>query len=190
MFSSARIRIWNALGVSLFLSWLGVQPVTLHAERLPVRTYTTIDGLERDNINRIVQDSRGFLWFCTVEGLSRFDGYRFTNYTTANGLPSGYVSDLLETRDGMYLVATAKGLSQFNPRGAPRFKVWRPADPGAEVINALLEDRSGQIWCGTNGGLYRLEPANGGWRFHYVDLGLPRVNFDSWLVEALLAETN
>ena len=53
----------------------------LRAERLPIKTYTTTDGLPRDHINRIVQDSRGFLWFCTSEGLSRFDGYKFTNYT-------------------------------------------------------------------------------------------------------------
>jgi hypothetical protein len=32
-------------------------------------------------------DSRGFLWFCTNEGLSRFDGYGFTNYSTDQGLP-------------------------------------------------------------------------------------------------------
>src|SRR5215831_2340718 len=189
MFSSARIRIWNALGVSLFLSWLGVQPVTLHAERLPVRTYTTIDGLERDNINRIVQDSKGFLWFCTVEGLSRFDGYRFTNYTTANGLPNSLVTDILETRDGTYLVATANGVCLFNPRGTPLFSVWRPAEPGAQFVNKLLEDHAGTIWCGTEAGLYRIEGVNGELRFHFTDLHLPRENFDSWLVDALIEDS-
>src|SRR5215813_5749668 len=104
-----RKRFSPAFGLFLLLC-LATGPAKSHAQQLPIKTYTTADGLVRDQINRIVQDSHGYLWFCTVEGLSRFDGYRFTNYTTADGLPSGYVSDLLETRDGMYLVATAKGL--------------------------------------------------------------------------------
>jgi len=52
------------------------------AERLPIKTYTTADGLPHDHINRIVQDSKGFIWLCTGEGLSRFDGYKFTTYGT------------------------------------------------------------------------------------------------------------
>jgi ligand-binding sensor domain-containing protein len=43
------------------------------AQQLPIKTYTTADGLSHNSINRIVKDSRGFLWFCTGEGLSRFD---------------------------------------------------------------------------------------------------------------------
>src|SRR5262245_62120721 len=157
-----------------------------HAEQLPVKTYTTADGLGRDQINRIVQDSHGFLWFCTVEGLSRFDGYKFINYTTANGLPSNYITDLLETRDGTYLIATPNGLSEFNPRRPHPFTSWRPSQPGAEGINVLHEGRRGEIWCGTGAGLYKLEHTNGEWRFQFVDLGLRRENFDSWLVESLL----
>lgn len=79
------------------------------AERLPIKTYTTADGLGHNNVHRIVRDSRGFLWFCTFEGLSRFDGYSFTTYGLAHGLPSQVVNDLLETRDGRYWVATGAG---------------------------------------------------------------------------------
>ena len=72
----------------------------LLAERLPLKVYTTADGLPHNLINRIVRDSRGFVWFCTAEGLSRFDGYTFTNYTTDHGLPHGNVTDFLETKKG------------------------------------------------------------------------------------------
>ncbi len=44
--------------------------LTIYAERLPVKTYTVADGLLRDMVSRIKQDSRGFLWFCTAEGVS------------------------------------------------------------------------------------------------------------------------
>ena len=58
----------TALGLYLLAS------VSVHAERLPIKTYTTADGLAQNSVNRIVRDSRGFVWFCTDEGLSRFDG--------------------------------------------------------------------------------------------------------------------
>jgi ligand-binding sensor domain-containing protein len=172
----------------LLLFFLAITCSNFHAEQLPVKTYTTADGLGRDQINRIVQDSHGFMWFCTSEGLSRFDGYKFTNYTTANGLPSNVITDLLEARDGTYLIATPNGLAVFNPRGAARFSVSSPSEPGGEQINVLLEDREGGIWCGTIAGLYKIERTSGEWRFHLVDLGLRKENYDSWLVEALIED--
>ena len=85
------------------------------AARLPIKTYTVADGLLRDNVYKIKQDSRGFLWFCTAEGLSRFDGYAFTNFTADAGLPERHVNDFLETRDGTIWIATDGGLARFNP---------------------------------------------------------------------------
>lgn len=70
----------------------------VRAEQLPIRTYISSDGLPADNVNRIVRDSRGFLWFCTEEGLSRFDCYQFMNYTVDQGLPDRRVTDLLRRR--------------------------------------------------------------------------------------------
>src|SRR5215468_1222426 len=93
------------------------------AERLPIKTYTTVDGLAHNNVNKIVRDSRGFLWFCTGDGLSRFDGYTFTNYGTDQGLPHREVTDFLETRGGEYWVATYAGLVRFNPKAPPGRRV-------------------------------------------------------------------
>ena len=103
------------VGVSLLL--ILCRPIA--AERLPIKTYTTADGLAHNNINRIVRDSRGFLWFCTAEGLSRFDGYTFTNYTTDQGLPQRNITDFLETRGGQFWLSTNAGLVRFDPGGTP-----------------------------------------------------------------------
>jgi ligand-binding sensor domain-containing protein len=78
----------------ILMSWA----TTASAERLPLTIYTAADGLPHNEINRIVRDSRGFLWFCTGDGLSRFDGYTFTSYTDEDGLPHPTVTDFLETR--------------------------------------------------------------------------------------------
>src|SRR5437870_3110438 len=94
-------------------------PSLAQAERLPLKTYTVADGLAHNQINKIVRDSRGFLWLCTDDGLSRFDGYEFTNYGTGQGLPHPHVNDLLETHTGEVWLATNGGLVRFNPRGLP-----------------------------------------------------------------------
>jgi ligand-binding sensor domain-containing protein len=67
-----------AFRVMLFLSLPLAAMSGAVAEQLPVKTYTVADGLAHNRVKRIVQDSHGFLWFCTADGLSRFDGYRFT----------------------------------------------------------------------------------------------------------------
>ena len=162
-------------------------PVIGKGERLPIQTYTIADGLVSNKISRIVRDSRGFLWFCTEDGLSRFDGYTFTNYTTGQGLPSNWVDDLLETRSGIFLVATYAGLCVFNPRGvplpqdklaqqsnsSPMFAVYRPnKDESGSHIKVVYEDSEASIWCGTLQGLYRIELANNKATFQYVELGI------------------
>src|SRR5215469_995948 len=161
-----------------------------YAERLPVKIYTTADGLGHNNVQRIVRDSRGFLWFCTFEGLSRFDGYSFTTYGVDHGLPSQVVNDLLETREGQYWVATEAGLCRFNPHGTPGRLATNPAQESAaanamftvyfpgenarsKVITSLFQDRAGSIWCGTEGGLYRLEQQSGEVAFRFIELGMP-----------------
>src|SRR5437870_12839429 len=116
---AGNMNSWITRGRGFLLPVLFCLVSVAQAERLPLKSYTTADGLADNGINRIVRDSRGFLWFCTAEGLSRFDGYSFTNYGTAEGLPHPHVNDILETRGGGYWVATNAGLVRFNPKGRP-----------------------------------------------------------------------
>lgn len=58
----------------------------IRAELLPVKIYLSSDGLIYEKIYSIYQDSRGFIWFTTAIGMSRFDGYNFVNYGLENGL--------------------------------------------------------------------------------------------------------
>jgi ligand-binding sensor domain-containing protein len=153
----------------------------VNSEQLPIRTYTTADGLAYDVVRRIVRDSRGFLWFCTAAGLSRLDGHRFTTYGTEHGLPVPSVNDLLETRDGVYWLATnGGGVCRFNPKNSasategPRglFTIYPVGDePAANRVNVLYEDRAGELWAGTDAGLFRLNDASN--KFVPASLGIP-----------------
>jgi len=131
-------------------------PLCLIAELLPIRSYSTADGLAADHVDKIVADSRGFIWFCTPEGLSRFDGYRFKNYGVAEGLPSWSVNTLLETRSGEYLVGTNGGVCRFRPGGSGKFTTYLLGKQFENYVNALTEDSTGRIWCGTARGLFEM----------------------------------
>ena len=171
------------------LALLLVVPATLHAERLPLKAYTVADGLPNNVINKIVRDSRGFLWFCTNEGLSRFDGYTFTNYGVDQGLPHSMVNDFLETRNGEIWIATNGGLVFFNPKGSPTptvafanqklktasmFTVVVPEDQdrAASAASVLFEDSNGTLWCGTMRHLYRLDRQGSDFKLTLIDLGV------------------
>jgi ligand-binding sensor domain-containing protein/two-component sensor histidine kinase len=135
----------------------------LKSELLPIRTYTTADGLASDTIYRIVVDSRGFLWFCTPEGLSRFDGYRFITYGLDQGLPHAAINALIETRSGDHWIGTPRGLSRIATSGkSARFINYRLGpEAAANNILALLETRRGEIWAATAAGLFEwTDPRN------------------------------
>jgi len=124
-------------------------PLCLIAEQLPIRSYTAADGLAGDRIDCIVPDSRGFVWFCTPEGLTRFDGYRMVTYGTREGLPDREIHAFLETRSGVYLVGTGHGLSQFNSAGNSGFVTYKEGHALLDKpIFSLRESASGTIWCG------------------------------------------
>lgn len=178
------------------LAWLlcGL-PSAARAEQLPVRIYTSADGLGQNRVKRIVRDSRGFLWFCTADGLSRFDGYRFTTYDAAQGIPYPSINDVLETRRGVYWIATnGGGVFRFNfsegaggtgagtgggaganatdPQAHERFIVYKTGDtPRANRPNRLFEDASGRIWAGTDDGLFMLDAPVGATAFRRVEMG-------------------
>src|SRR5262245_49185872 len=85
------------------------------AERLPIKTYTTADGLPQLRVTALVSDSRGFLWIGGTAGLRRFDGQRLSTDGVPQELADAQITDLLESSKGEYWVATNSGVYRFNP---------------------------------------------------------------------------
>jgi streptogramin lyase len=167
---------------------MAIAGVCVTGSQLPIKIYTTADGLPSNRINKVVLDSRGYLWFCTLEGLSRFDGYGFTNYGPRQGLIPNNINDLLETRTGEYWLATNGGLIRFDPASAVRkFTAFQPDDEPSRSIITVTEDLAGGLWCGTYHGLYRFERTSGG-RFRRVEIGMPESGFEPQRTNALLED--
>ncbi len=83
-----------ALGCSASLLGQG-QNVTHHYQR-----YGVAEGLPSSEVYETLQDRKGYLWFATDAGVSRFNGYEFTNYTTNDGLTDNTVFHLYEDFKG------------------------------------------------------------------------------------------
>jgi len=117
-------------------------------------------GLSQSTVFCMLQDSQGFMWFGTEDGLNKFDGYTFTVYKHVpddpKSLSGSWIQALLEDDLGMLWIGTNGGLSRYD-RTLDQFTNYRhdPDDPSSlsdNVITALYEDREGVLWIGTGGG--------------------------------------
>jgi diguanylate cyclase (GGDEF)-like protein len=131
-------------------------------------------AIPRGVVAALAQDSAGFLWIATGDGLVRHDGYRFRPQQRESPLAArrnlGWVRALLGARDGRVWIGTeADGLAVYDPATdrvtifgeAAHADLGPPAAPAA-TIRALAEDRDGAVWIGSlGGGLDRLDPSTG-----------------------------
>ena len=80
------------------------------------RKYTTLDGLSQNDVQCIYQDSKGFIWLATNDGLNRFDGYEFKVYGyQSNGFNSNLIVCIDEDSHGNLWIGTAdRGVFLFN----------------------------------------------------------------------------
>ncbi|MEW6363461.1 MAG: two-component regulator propeller domain-containing protein [Acidobacteriota bacterium] len=167
------MRVWSRFLCASLAGGLLLASIT-EAERLPIKMFTTADGLARDHVNDIFCDSKGYVWLCTTEGLSRYDGYGFRNYGIADGLPHPLVTDMVEAGEGRYSVATAGGLCMFDATRGGKFTVCGPTSEaaGGRFVGAITPNRSGWLWCATGAGLLRMRLERNKPRFEKVDFGM------------------
>ncbi len=141
------------------------------------------EGLSDNSVLAIFQDSLGYLWFGTQEGLNRYDGYEFVVYKADPNRPDtltdAQITALAETEDGTLWVGTHfGGLNRFD-RSSKTFKAYQhdPSDPASLLDNhvtSLLVDSQGILWVGTRQGLSLFDPDSQGFSHFQQDAGDPR----------------
>ena len=94
-------------------------PVVVAADYL-FKTLEARDGLTSSQVNCILKDSRGYMWFGTPAGLYRFDGYHFRNFQSdsqnGSSLSDSYINSIQETLDGNLLIETSSGYCIYHPQ--------------------------------------------------------------------------
>lgn len=127
---------------------------------------TTEDGLSQSTVNTILQDSRGFLWFATEDGLNRYDGYEFKIYRNDPydlfSISSNQISSVIEDKNGAIWVGTKGGGLNKLDREQDRFiRFLHDSEDETSIshnyINVLFEDDAGVILVGTQNGLNILD---------------------------------
>ncbi len=155
-------------------------PKPMRFERIAVE-----DGLSQNTVLSIHQDSQGFMWFGTEDGLNRFDGRSFRHYRNnqerhnSSGLASNYIRGIAEDEAGSIWIATdGGGVSRYQPE-LDLFTTFRhdPTDPeslATDLIQTIHVDERGAVWVGTrNRGLDRIDPVSGRVRHFRHDLVEP-----------------
>ena len=138
------------------------------AQRIEFRQLTLEDGLSQSTINCIVQDSQGFMWFGTQDGLNRYDGYEFRVYEHEPDAPHSLSSNWVQRchrdpQDRLWFVTQDSVLHRYDA-ALDRFDrypldIEDPHRQAGANIRTLLADRSGRLWIGTyGGGLVQYDP--------------------------------
>lgn len=95
--------------IALFFFFL---PYLVNAQTFPYYHYTSSDGLASSTVFNIIQDRKGFIWFATINGLSKFDGKNFSTFRTGDGLNSNSIISLVEGGKGeLYIANHEKGIN-------------------------------------------------------------------------------
>lgn len=116
-------------------------------------------GLSQSNVICIHQDSRGFMWFGTRDGLNKYDGYEITifknEFHNTTSISNNTINDIAEDAQGNLWIATGNGLNKFD-RSKERFTRFYhdPSNPesiGSNIVNCLAFDSAGVLWIGYEG---------------------------------------
>ena len=133
-------------------------------------------GMSQSSVHVIFQDSRGFLWLGTQDGLNRYDGYTFKIYKpdpdAPDSLSDRWITSIIEDADGYLWIGTRQGgLNRFDPR-LEKFTEFthdaaNPASISDNHINMLFLDSKDNLWIGTEHGLDLLDKAHNTFQ-HYL----------------------
>lgn len=166
------------MSILCLTKYLDAQPQNVSFECL-----TLDQGLSQSTVASIVQDADGFMWFGTIDGLNKFDGYNFTVYQNnpddSNSIADNWITSLCLGKDSSLWIGTlSRGLCRYDSRTDQfsnyRFDSILFDSPERQrllaelpftfsylnyfTIKAIFEDHAGSLWIGTfGGGLYQFD---------------------------------
>lgn len=124
--------------MKIFFRFIGILVFCFNSySQNKINHYTTFDGLAHDITYGIIQDSQGFIWIGTDDGLSKFNGKSFKNYTINEGLSSNYVIDMDEFDNSDLAIATWRGGLHIFNREKDSFSILENSPKHLSNINII-----------------------------------------------------
>jgi len=154
-------KVLRYLGISLCFTFILVYPgYWATAQPIQFKHLGIQEGLSQNTVNCMMQDSQGFLWIGTQDGLNRYDGYNFKIYRSnpvdSNSIAHNWIWDIFEDHEKNIWIATWDGLTKYDP-SINKFKNYLPRPGASGTISgsrptSICEDQMGSLWIGTWGG--------------------------------------
>jgi ligand-binding sensor domain-containing protein/signal transduction histidine kinase/DNA-binding response OmpR family regulator len=134
---------------------------------LEFKHITNEQGLSNTSIECIFQDHRGFIWFGTLDGLNRYDGYKITIYNNSlkdtNSISDNNIHCIFEDGKNRLWIGTNNGLNLFD-QSTGKFIRYSHSQSSKSIsnnkINAICEDSMHKLWVGTDNGLNLINESN------------------------------
>ncbi|MEL7585644.1 MAG: two-component regulator propeller domain-containing protein [Prolixibacteraceae bacterium] len=150
----------------IFCFFAGMLVCQSFAQSVYFRKYQVENGLSHNTVSCILQDSYGFIWLGTTDGLNRFDGKQFKIYRNDNqdkyALGNNSVQALFEDSNRNIWVSTNEGIyiyHRLNGRFIPFDKKTQYGVSISSEVRKILETAKGQIWIATLGqGIFVYDP--------------------------------
>lgn len=139
------------------LALLGLDPQK-RITQYDIRVYQAEHGLPQNALKDVFQDSRGYIWIASQEGLARFDGVRFVLFDKSKypGLKEDFIWDIVEDREGnLWLATNGGGVSRFDGKTFTTYDTSHGL--ASNVVYTVLISKDHTIWFGTEAGLTRLK---------------------------------
>jgi len=137
------------------------QLLMAHQQHIQFKRLTINDGLSLSSVYCIFQDSKGFMWFGTEDGLNRYDGQNFTifrsNRDDNNSVVDKWIEQVFEDSRGKLWFASQGGLTHFDMETEKFTQFTSYSDLGRrlsnDTITQIFEDKNKRLWVGTTNGL-------------------------------------
>lgn len=150
------------IGACLITGWHGgIAQQLLSSESMSFRHLNSRQGLSQNCVTAVEQDQDGFMWFGTLNGLNRYDGYQMQVFSAGEDSLRELPDDLIQAiyRDDpsrSMWIGTPSGLSSFN-LSTERFTHYSPKNERngrVSDIRTVIRDSRGRIWTGGNEGIF------------------------------------
>ncbi|MBE9563091.1 MAG: hypothetical protein IMF12_09555, partial [Proteobacteria bacterium] len=150
----------------------------VQAEDIKFEHLTVEDGLSNNIVFSVLQDSQGFIWVGTKNGLSKYNGNEFIVYThdpdDLNSLSGNYVRYLFEDHNGILWIALRPGgLNRFDPVTETfthyQHDINNPNSLSNNSAWFIYEDSNDILWIGTENGLNKFDPISETFTRYYHD---------------------
>ena len=139
-----------------------------------------VHGLSQSSVLSLHQDSYGFIWIGTRDGLNKYDGYHFEIFRNRiedpSSLGGNIINDIKEDASGNIWLATENGLSEYD-RESNRFINYDfPKEKyGSSPVNVIWIDKNQTVWAGNRHGL-----------FHFKDRFIP-FNSEDFIIKGMVS---